>query len=61
MKSNLSQYTFNNGTRNIGGTAALLHFFKENGGVDHVITQVAKESAEYAVRNILKQLSVQQH
>ena len=57
MKSNLSKYKYYNGKRMVGGTAAVLHFFKENGGVDNVITQVALESAEYAVRNVLKQMS----
>lgn len=32
MKSNFSKYTYYNGKRNIGGTAAYNHFFKENGG-----------------------------
>ena len=56
MKSKLENYRYHNGKRMIGGTAAILHFFKENGGVDNVITQVAYESAEYAVRNTLKTL-----
>lgn len=54
MKSKLENYRYYNGKRMVGGTAALLHFFKENGGVDNVITQVAYESAEHAVRNTLK-------
>lgn len=57
MKSNLSKYKYYNGERMVGGTAAVLHFFKENGGVDNVITQVARESAEYAIKSVLKQMS----
>lgn len=60
MQCKLSQYKYNNGKRMVGGTAAILHFFKENEGVDHVITQVARESAEYAIRNVLQQISVKQ-
>lgn len=61
MKSNLGKYKYHNGKRMVGGTAAILHFFKENGGVDNVITQVARESAEYALRNVLKQMSTTKH
>lgn len=53
MQCKLSKYTYNNGKRTVGGTAAVLHFFKEHGGVDHVIEQVAKESAQYAVQQLL--------
>lgn len=60
MKSNLGQYKYHNGKRMVGGTAATLHFFKENGGVDNVITQVARESAEFAVKKVLKQLAQKQ-
>ena len=53
MKCNLSQYKYNNGKCTVSGTAAVLHFFKEHGGVDHVMEQVAKESAQYAIQQLL--------
>lgn len=55
MKSNLGKYKYHNGKRWVGGNAAILHFFKENGGVDNVITKIAQESAEYALRYALRQ------
>lgn len=58
MKSNLGQYKYHNGKRWVGGTAATLHFFKENGGVDTVISKVAQASAEYALRFVLAHESV---
>ena len=48
MKSNLGSYTYNNGKRNIGGTAAPLHFFKEHGGVDNVLSSLVEEAMCYA-------------
>ena len=58
MKSNFSKYTYNNGKRNIGGTAAYNHFFKEHGGIDNVINQIVYEATRKAtlsaVQKILK-------
>lgn len=53
MKSNFSKYKYHNGKRWIGGTAAYNHFFKENGGVDHVLEQVAKEAIQLAYYKML--------
>ena len=53
MKCNLSKYTYHNGKRKVSGSAAVLHFFKENGGVDYVIEQIAKESAHLAVQQFI--------
>ena len=53
MKCKLSKHTYNNGKRTVSGTAAVLHFFKEHGGVDRVMEQVAKESAQYAIQQLL--------
>jgi hypothetical protein len=53
MMSKFSKYRYYNGKRWVGGTAAYNHFFKENGGVDNVLNQIAKESAQYAVQTLL--------
>ena len=44
MKSTFSKYRYHNGKRWIGGTAAYNHFFKENGGIDKVLTSIAEEA-----------------
>jgi len=54
MKSNFSTYKYHNGKRWVGGTAAYNHFFKENGGIDNVMSQIATESAMKAIKSILK-------
>lgn len=48
LKSNLGSYTYHNGKRKVAGTAAILHFFKEHGGVDNVLTSLVEESMRYA-------------
>lgn len=57
MKSNFSQYRYHNGKRWIGGTAAYNHFFKENGGIDNVFNNVAKEAAQYALQKLMASFS----
>lgn len=54
MKSKFSKYRYWNGYRWIGGTAAYNHFMKENGGIDHVLEQIATEAAQHAVKRLLK-------
>ena len=58
MKSILGQYKYKNDKgRTVAGTAAQLHFFAENGGVDHVLEEIAKEAGELAIRKFLKKMS----
>lgn len=58
MKSTFSKYRYHNGKRWIGGTAAYNHFFKENGGIDNVLNNVAKEAAQYAVQTFMASLGM---
>ena len=58
MKSTFSKYRYHNGKRWIGGTAAYNHFFKENGGIDNVLNNVAKEAAQYAVHTFMASLGM---
>lgn len=52
LKSNLGSYTYHNGKRKVGGTAATLHFFKEHGGVDNVLTALVEEATRYALSQL---------
>ena len=58
LKSKFSKYRYHNGKRWIGGTAAYNHFFKENGGIDNVLNNVAKEAAQYAVQSLMVSLGM---
>ena len=58
MKSTFSKYRYHNGKCWIGGTAAYNHFFKENGGIDKVLTSIAEEAAQHAVKRVVALLSV---
>ena len=53
MKSTFSQYRYHNGKRWIGGTAAYNHFFKENGGIDKVLTDIVAEATRHAVQRVV--------